>query len=39
MMLHVRARAGASKVHGVGLIAQEFIATGSRIWEFVPGFD
>jgi SET domain-containing protein len=38
-MLCVRARAGISKIHGIGLIAQEFVSVGSRIWAFWPGFD
>lgn len=38
-MLLVRARAGVSAIHGIGLIAQEFIARGSRVWELRPGFD
>lgn len=38
-MLHVRARAGASSIHGIGLIAEEFIPKGTKVWEFVEGFD
>lgn len=38
-MLLVKARAGLSKIHGIGLIAREFIPQGTRIWEFRPGFD
>ncbi len=38
-MLLVRARAGISKIHGIGLIAQEFISRGTRVWGFEPGFD
>lgn len=38
-MLLVNARAGMSKIHGIGLIAQEFIPAGTRIWEFREGFD
>lgn len=38
-MLLVNARRGRSQIHGEGLIAQEFIAAGSRMWVFQPGFD
>lgn len=38
-MLLVKARVGASNIHGFGLIAQEFIPKGTCIWRFQPGFD
>ena len=38
-MLLVDARAGLSKVHGIGLIAQQFIPKGTCIWKFQEGFD
>lgn len=38
-MLLVNARAGASRIHGIGLIAQEPIRCGTTIWRFEPGFD
>jgi len=38
-MLLVNARAGVSRIHGVGLIAKEFIPAGARIWEFRKDFD
>ena len=38
-MLLVRARAGVSRIHGIGLIAQEFIPSGARVWELRPEFD
>lgn len=38
-MLLVNARRGPSPIHGDGLIAQEFIPAGTRIWELKPGFD
>ena len=38
-MLLVNARADCSRIHGIGLIAQEFIPKGTRIWRFQPGFD
>ena len=38
-MLFVHVRAGVSKIHGIGLIAQERIPAGTRVWVFQPGFD
>ncbi len=38
-MLLVNAKAGPSRIHGIGLIAQEFIPKGTVVWEFLPGFD
>lgn len=38
-MLLVQARAGPSRIHGIGLIAEAFIAEGTRVWEPRPGFD
>ena len=38
-MLYVKARAGRSQIHGLGLIAQEFIPKGTRVWAFEPSFD
>ncbi len=38
-MLLVNARAGVSKIHGIGLIAREFIPSGTCVWRFQPGFD
>ncbi len=38
-MLQVNARVGASAIHGLGLFAKEFIPNGTKIWEFMPGFD
>jgi uncharacterized protein len=38
-MLLVNAKKGPSKIHGMGLIAQEFIPAGTRIWELRPEFD
>mgnify|MGYP001584236778 FL=1 len=38
-MLLVRTKLGPSKIHGIGLFADEFIPKGTIIWEFVPGFD
>jgi uncharacterized protein len=38
-MLLVNARMGPSCIHGMGLIAKEFIPAGTRVWEFRPDFD
>lgn len=38
-MLYVQAKAGPSRIHGLGLIAAEFIPTGTVVWRFEPGFD
>ncbi|MGH7176543.1 MAG: SET domain-containing protein, partial [Tepidisphaeraceae bacterium] len=38
-MLHVNAKAAPSRIHGIGLIAEEFIPKGTKVWEFMPGFD
>ena len=38
-MLLVNAQSGPSSIHGMGLIAQELIPKGTKIWQFMPGFD
>lgn len=38
-MLLIRARAGPSQIHGLGLIAQEAIPAGTVMWRFQEGFD
>ncbi len=38
-MLLVRAWVGASKIHGLGLIAHEFIPKGTLVWKLDPEFD
>lgn len=38
-MLLVNARRGRSPIHGDGLIAQELIPAGTRVWELHPWFD
>ena len=38
-MLLVRAWVGPSKIHGLGLIAHEFIPKGTVCWKLVPMFD
>jgi uncharacterized protein len=38
-MLYVKTIIGASEIEGIGLFADEFIAKGTVIWKFTPGFD
>lgn len=38
-MLLVNAKAGPSRIHAMGLIAQELIPEGTKVWQFMPGFD
>ena len=38
-MLLVNARVGVSTIHGLGLFAKQFIAHGTVVWMFAPGFD
>lgn len=38
-MLLIKTKIDFSKIHGVGLFADEFIPKGKVIWEFVSGFD
>lgn len=38
-MLLVNARAGQSAIHGLGLIAKEFVPAGTVVWQFTPTFD
>jgi uncharacterized protein len=38
-MLLINAHAGPSPIHGLGLIADQFIPCGATIWRFQPGFD
>lgn len=38
-MLLVKTRIGPSSIHGTGLFADEFIAKGTLLWRFTPGFD
>lgn len=35
----VKTKLGLSKIHGIGLFADEFIPKGTIIWKFTPGFD
>ncbi len=38
-MLLVKTKIGQSKIHGIGVFADEFIPKGTVIWKFTPGFD
>src|SRR3989344_7104090 len=38
-MLLVKTKIGPSKIHGIGLFADQFIAKGTLVQKFIPGFD
>lgn len=38
-MILVKTRVGKSDIEGLGMIADEFIPKGTKIWEFVEGLD
>ncbi|MEK7078222.1 MAG: SET domain-containing protein [Patescibacteria group bacterium] len=38
-MLLVKTKIGPSKIHGIGLFADQFIAKDTPIWKFKKGFD
>ncbi len=38
-MLLVKTKIGQSKIHGIGVFANQFIPKGTPIWKFQPGFD
>src|SRR5687768_8388916 len=38
-MLTVRTRLAPSRIHGLGVFADEPIPAGTRVWEFTPGWD
>ena len=38
-MMLIKANVGPSTIHGLGLFAADFIASGTPIWCFQPGFD
>ena len=38
-MMLVKCWVGPSAIHGLGLIAKEFIPNGTVVWKLVPGFD
>lgn len=38
-MLKIKTKIGMSKIHGIGLFADQFIKKGTITWEFDPHFD
>lgn len=38
-MMIIKTHVQASKIHGLGLFASEFVPKGTIIWKFTPGFD
>lgn len=38
-MLLIKTKISLSKIHGIGLFADQFIQKGTPLWEFTPGFD
>lgn len=38
-MLLIKTKIRESKIHGIGLFADQFIPKGTEIWKFTPGFD
>lgn len=38
-MILVKSKTGPSKIHGIGLFAEEYISKGTKVWEYTPGFD
>ncbi len=38
-MMYVKTKICSSKIHGLGLFADELIPKGTIIWKFSPGFD
>lgn len=38
-MLLVKTKIKESKIHGIGLFADQFIQKGTEVWRFTPGFD
>lgn len=38
-MMYVKTKLGKSKIHGIGLFADQFIPKGTVVWKFTPGFD
>lgn len=38
-MFLIRTSVGASRIHGLGVMAEEAVATGQPIWRFEPGID
>ncbi len=38
-MLLVKTKIKDSKIHGIGLFANEFISKGEMVWKYMPNFD
>jgi len=38
-MLLVKTKLAQSPIHGIGLVADQFIESGTKTWRFVEGFD
>jgi len=38
-MMTVKTKLGISKIHGIGLFADQFIPKGTIVWEFTPKLD
>ena len=38
-MLLIKTKIGLSKIHGIGLVANQFIPKGKTVWKFTLGFD
>ena len=38
-MMFVKTRIGLSKIHAIGIFADQFIKKGTILWRFIPGFD
>jgi uncharacterized protein len=38
-MLLIKTKVLPSRIHGLGLFADEFIPKGTIVWKFLPGFD
>ena len=38
-MMLVKTSVKESKIHGLGIFADQFISIGTEIWKFTPGFD
>ena len=38
-MILVKSKTGQSKIHGIGLFADQFIPKNTKVWEFTPWFD
>ena len=37
--MYVKTKLASSKIHGIGLFADQFVPKGTVVWKFTPGFD